>query len=67
MTHDREVVRKKQIAGRYARCEGCGRIHWWFKTDELSREIEAAQKKGLHKTKKLIKEKYDWLNPSWLK
>ena len=30
-TIDRNVVKDKTVVGSYAKCNACGRIHWWKK------------------------------------
>lgn len=53
MTKDHEVVRNKVVVGNYAKCKRCGRIHWWWLTDDLLEEIEEDQWKSLNaKSKK---------------
>lgn len=38
-TVDRAVIRRGKDAGRYAECTACGRVRWWWRSDELRREL----------------------------
>ncbi len=42
-TKDHKVIRQKQVAGLYAKCQACGRICWIHKTDQLKEELDANQ------------------------
>ena len=46
-TVDRVVIRKGEKAGEYAICNGCKRICWIWKSDDLSEEIETTLKTGV--------------------
>jgi hypothetical protein len=39
VTVDRQVVRKKKVAGEHAVCTACGRISWRWRTKELEDEL----------------------------
>lgn len=41
LTAEHQVVRDKEIQGKYEKCGACGRIHWWWKTDKLEQELKA--------------------------
>ncbi len=30
-TGDHKVIKDKTVVGEYAKCNACGRIHWWKK------------------------------------
>jgi len=31
VTNDHNVIKDKTVVGSYAKCNACGRIHWWDK------------------------------------
>ncbi len=34
-TEEREQVKKKEVVARYVRCEGCGRVHVYWRRDAV--------------------------------
>ena len=56
MTSDHEVVRNKEVVGRYVKCTSCGYVSWLKQDASLKEEIAKERKEAFDEYLKLSEE-----------